>query len=77
MALQTAQGYVKDNAKDVRIRVMFDTGSHKSFMTSRVAHTSGLSVKLNHFRSSDDRYIGAWGKFLSWGLYDPLGLITV
>ena len=45
LALQTAQGYVKGNAKDVRIHVMFDTGSHRSFVTSRVAHASGLSVK--------------------------------
>lgn len=45
VALQTAQGYVKGNAKDVRIRVMFDTGSHKSFVTSSVAHAAGLSVK--------------------------------
>ena len=43
--LQTAQGRVKGNTGDVRIRVMFDSGSHRSFITLKVAKDAGLKSK--------------------------------
>lgn len=45
VALQTAQGLVNGENDDVRVRVMFDTGSHKSFVTAKVVHSAGLQPK--------------------------------
>ena len=45
MVLQTDQGILKGAQTGVRIRVMFDTGSHKSFVTSKVVKVAGLPVK--------------------------------
>lgn len=43
VALQTAQAEVAGKCRS-RIRVLFDTASHTSFVTSRVAKTSGLEI---------------------------------
>ena len=45
MVLQTAQGILKGAQNEARIRVMFDTGSHKSFVTSNVVRKAELPVK--------------------------------
>ena len=45
VVLQTAQGILKGAQNAARIRVMFDTGSHKSFVTSKVVRAAGLPVK--------------------------------
>ena len=42
IALQTAQALVKGN--NSRIRVLFDSGSHKAFVTAKVARAYNLSV---------------------------------
>ena len=43
VALQTAQAVLKGE-KGVRVRVLFDTGSHSSFVTCKVARSVGLKV---------------------------------
>ncbi|XP_022801329.1 uncharacterized protein LOC111339019 [Stylophora pistillata] len=43
VALQTAQAQVAGKCRS-RIRVLFDTASHTSFVTSRVAETCGLEI---------------------------------
>lgn len=43
VALQTAQAQVAGQCRS-RIRVLFDTASHTSFVTSRVAKTCGLEI---------------------------------
>ena len=45
VVLQTAQGVLKGAQNQVRIRVMFDTGSHKSFVTSKAVRAAKLLVK--------------------------------
>ena len=45
VALQTAQAVVKGDSKSVRVRVLFDAGSRRSFITSRVAQSAGLPIK--------------------------------
>ncbi|XP_068749238.1 uncharacterized protein [Montipora capricornis] len=45
VALQTAQAVVKGDSKSVRVRVLFDAGSHRSFITSRAAQSAGLPIK--------------------------------
>ena len=44
IALQTAQALVKGQNNN-RIRVLFDSGSHKSFVTAKVARAYDLSVR--------------------------------
>ena len=41
VALQTALAKVNER-KEKRVRVLFDTGSHKSFITARAVETLGL-----------------------------------
>ena len=45
VALQTAQAVLKGGEKSARVRVLFDAGSHRSFVTSKVARSAGLNVK--------------------------------
>lgn len=55
VALQTAQAIIL-GTKGLRVRVLFDAGSHKSFMTSRAVQSAGLraerheGIKINTFR---------------------------
>ena len=41
VALQTAQAVISEN-KGLRVRVLFDAGSHKSFITTRAVQFTGL-----------------------------------
>ena len=41
VALQTAQGYV-NGTRNVKVRVLFDGGSHRSFVTSNVVNKAGI-----------------------------------
>ena len=51
IALQTAQAVLKGPKGHSRIRVIFDSGSHKSFITARVVEASGIpKIKLNKMR---------------------------
>ena len=43
IALQTAQAVVKGD-KQLRVRVLFDLGSHKSYVTAKTANAAGLKV---------------------------------
>ena len=43
IALQTAQAVVKGD-KQRRVRVLFDSGSHKSYVTARTVNAAGLKV---------------------------------
>ena len=45
IVLQTAQGLVKGNSKPVKVRVLFDSGSQRSFITSRTVQSAGLVAK--------------------------------
>ena len=45
VALQTAQAVVRGNNKSVRVRVLFDAGSHRSFITTRAVKMTGVSIK--------------------------------
>ena len=45
VVFQTAQGIPKGAQNEARIRVVFDTGSHKSFVTLNVVRTAELPVK--------------------------------
>ena len=45
VALQTAQAVVKGYSKNVRMRVSFDAGSHRSFITTRAVQTAGVHIK--------------------------------
>jgi hypothetical protein len=45
VVLQTVQGTLKGAQNAAQIHVMFDTGSHKSFVTSKVVRATGLPVK--------------------------------
>ena len=45
VALQTAQAVVKGCNKNVRVRVLFDAGSHRSFITKNAVQSAGLSVE--------------------------------
>ena len=45
VALQTAQAIVRGNNKSVRVRVLFDAGSHRSFITTRAVKMTGVSIK--------------------------------
>ena len=49
VALQTAQAVVKGDSKSVRVRVLFDPGSHPSFITSRAAQSAGLPIKVKEW----------------------------
>jgi hypothetical protein len=44
IALQTAQALIKGSNSSNRVRVMFDSGSHKSFVTADVARTHNLKL---------------------------------
>ena len=43
IALQTAQALIKGERQG-RIRVLFDSGSHRSFITAKAANSYGLGV---------------------------------
>ena len=45
VALQTAQAVVKGANGNLRVRVLFDAGSHRSFITSKAVRSAGLQVK--------------------------------
>ena len=45
VALQTAQMVVKGANGNLRVRVLFDAGSHQSFTTSKAVRSAGLQVK--------------------------------
>lgn len=45
VALQTAQAVVKGANGNLRVRVLFDAGSHRSFITSKAVRSTGLQVK--------------------------------
>ena len=49
IALQTAQAVVKGD-KQRRVRVLFDSGSHKSYVTARTVNAAGLKVVRTEFR---------------------------
>ena len=42
VALQTAQAFVQGK-RNIRVRVLFDSGSHKSFVTSNVVSNANIS----------------------------------
>ena len=42
VALQTARAVLKGGNRNVTVRVMFDSGSHRSFITPRIVRTAGL-----------------------------------
>ena len=44
IALQTAQAKINGSCNGNRVRVLFDSGSHKSFVTVEVAHAHNLKV---------------------------------
>ena len=46
VVLQTAQAYALGESKR-RVRILFDTGSHRSFITARVATSLGLRQERN------------------------------
>jgi hypothetical protein len=43
--LQTAQALVKGVKGSPRVRVLFDTGSHKSFVSRKVVKAAGVPAK--------------------------------
>ncbi|CAB3977651.1 E3 ubiquitin- ligase DZIP3 [Paramuricea clavata] len=45
VALQTAQALVMGGKENVRVRVMFDSGSQRSFVTGKVAQKAGVPAK--------------------------------
>jgi len=45
VALQTAQAVVRGDRKSVRVRVLLDAGSHRSFITTRAVQTAGLPIR--------------------------------
>ena len=45
VALQTAQAVVRGNNESVRVRVLFDAGSHRSFITTRAVKMTGAPIK--------------------------------
>ena len=45
VVLQTAHAVVKGCNKNVRVRVLFDAGSHRSFITKNAVQSAGLSVE--------------------------------
>ncbi|CAB4017874.1 E3 ubiquitin- ligase DZIP3, partial [Paramuricea clavata] len=45
VALHTAQALVMGGKENVRVRVMFDSGSQRSFVTGKVAQKAGVAVK--------------------------------
>ena len=45
VALQTAQAVIKVDKRDLRVRVLFDAGSHRSFITSKAVQSTGLPEK--------------------------------
>lgn len=45
--LQTAQAVVRGDRKNVRVRVLFDGGSHRSFITTRAVQMAGVQIKGN------------------------------
>jgi len=45
VALQTAQAVVKGNNTSVRVRVLLDAGSHRSFITTRAVKMTGVPIK--------------------------------
>jgi len=48
VALQTAQALIKGSAQG-RVRVLFDSGSHKSFVTAKAASNYGLEIVRNEW----------------------------
>ena len=49
VALQTAQAVVKGANRNLRVRVLFDAGSHRSFITSKAVWSAGLQVKRHEW----------------------------
>lgn len=45
VALQTAQAVIKGDKRNLRVRVLFDAGSHRSFITTKAVRSAGLSEK--------------------------------
>lgn len=45
VALQTAQAVIKGDKRNLRVRVLFDAGSHRSFITTKAVQSAGLSEK--------------------------------
>ena len=45
VALQTAQAVVKGANGNLRVRLLFDAGSHPSFISSKAVRSAGLQVK--------------------------------
>ena len=45
VTLQTAQAVVKGARGNLRVRVLFDAGSHRSFITSKAVQSAGLQVE--------------------------------
>lgn len=45
VALQTAQAVIKGDKRNLRVRVLFDAGSHRSFITTKAVQSVGLSEK--------------------------------
>ena len=45
IALQTAKAVVKGTHRNLRVRVLFDAGSQRSFITTKVVQSAGLQVK--------------------------------
>ena len=43
--MQTAQALVKGNKENVRVRVLFDSESQRSFITQKVVERAGVPVK--------------------------------
>lgn len=40
---------VRGDRRSVRVRVLFDAGSHQSFITTRAVQTAGLPIKGNEW----------------------------
>ena len=49
VALQTAQGILKGLERDKKVRVLFDSGSQKSFVTSKAMNAAKLHVVRNEW----------------------------
>ena len=66
VALQTARAVLKGESASTRIRVMFDSGSHRSFVTRKTVKSVGLEVKRKEWIE-----ISTFGKSLTdRGLYE-------
>ena len=52
VVLQTAQAVVKGTNGNLRVRVLFDAGGHRSFITSKAVRSTGLQKGRNGSRSA-------------------------